>query len=249
MKPISKFITWAVTVLICTVQLEANTGQVDFSFENINKLKSEAAKEGKLIFVDFYAHWCTPCQWMDKTTFSDEEIVHSLNNNFLTFKADIDSPEGYELKEIFDIKYLPTLLILNADGRVLDRVEQTMPPDALKAWLEKYSTAEGHQIVKHEFNVAPAGKSISSSNAKTGDLPSLSTVYRVQVGVFQRYESAIEMVRWMKQLFDLPVTVVNEIVNEVPLYKVRIGEFRSRENADRFKGAIAEDYKMDGIVL
>ena len=68
------------------------------SFENA---KEKAGTEGKLFFVEFYADWCTPCKWMDKTTFRDKDVVNQLNENYVPLKMDIESGEGTNLKQQF----------------------------------------------------------------------------------------------------------------------------------------------------
>ena len=73
-------------------------------------------------------------------------------------------------------------------------------------------------------------------------------VFRVQVGVFERYQGANEMVNALRQLFTEPVSVVNEYKDGAPIFKVRIGQFSSSEDAEKFKLILKSEYNMDGII-
>lgn len=100
------------------------TNNIVFHTGSFESAKSKASQEGKLFFVEFYADWCTPCKWMDKTTFKDVGVIDLLNNNYVPLKLDIESTEGTDLKQKFEVRMLPTILIFNSQGRMVDRVEK-----------------------------------------------------------------------------------------------------------------------------
>ena len=54
-----------------------------FSFnEGLNKAKAEH----KILLVDFYTDWCGWCKKMDAATYSDNEVIKLLNDNFVVAK-------------------------------------------------------------------------------------------------------------------------------------------------------------------
>ncbi len=262
---IMKTINFVLGLIICLVYtgtLKANELKINFASYDLKEARIKAGTEGKLIFIDFYASWCTPCKWMDQTTFIDEEVADILNSNFISIKADIDETQGFELKNVFDIKYLPTMIIFNSEGRMIDRIEQTLSPHQMRALLKKYNAPENKQIVKYGVNTAP------NHNFKDIDYNNLESmhknasqyqqffgnnkhekVFNVQLGVFERYQSADEMVKSLRQLFVEPMTITNEIKNGVVLYKVRIGQFSSYDEALQFKKTIRTEYNMDGLII
>ena len=44
---------------------------IEFFQGSFTSAKLKASEEGKLFFLDFTASWCTPCKWMEETTFTD----------------------------------------------------------------------------------------------------------------------------------------------------------------------------------
>lgn len=78
-----------------------------------------AAQKRKLVYVDVNAKWCTPCKMMKKDVYSHDETAGFFNRNFVNHYVDIDEDEGPDIKLIYDIHELPTLLILDAKGRVV----------------------------------------------------------------------------------------------------------------------------------
>ncbi len=115
--------------------------KVDFFRGSLNTVKIKAATEGKLYFVDFVASWCMPCRWMDETTFTDPALVQYVEDNYIPVKVDIDDFDGYAYKQVYGIKMLPSILIFNSKGEIVDRYEESLPPSKMLAILKKHNTA------------------------------------------------------------------------------------------------------------
>ncbi len=51
-------------------------GGVQFvNSKTLTAVLEEAEKENKLVFLDFYTSWCTPCKMMDEDVFPDKTTV------------------------------------------------------------------------------------------------------------------------------------------------------------------------------
>jgi len=91
---------------------------------------SKAKKEGKDVFLDSYAPWCKPCKKMDRV-FRNKKVAGFYNEHFVSVKVNVDIPEGKEIAEQFGIVFLPTMLIMDADGNVKQRIDGVMNADQM----------------------------------------------------------------------------------------------------------------------
>lgn len=90
---------------------------------SLSEAIERAKEEDKLVFLDFYADWCTPCKMMDKDVFSDKPISQLFNDNFVNFKVNGEKGTGPNLAVMFGIQVYPTLIWVDQRGRVLVRKE------------------------------------------------------------------------------------------------------------------------------
>lgn len=100
---------------------KSKSGGVQFVESNtLTAVLEQAERENKLVFVDFYATWCTPCKMMDQDVFTDRNIGTFFKKNFLSYKVDGEKGNGVNLAVVYNISAYPTLLFLNEKGRVLE---------------------------------------------------------------------------------------------------------------------------------
>lgn len=76
----------------------------------------EAAKDGKLVLLDFGAEWCSTCRVMDKLL---EKAMPSLEHRLLLIKVDVH--QRSELAERFSVLSVPTVILLSPKEEVLWR--------------------------------------------------------------------------------------------------------------------------------
>ena len=261
----------ALLVLLLSPSLQAEEVNF-FSFEKggYDRARVKAAQEGKLLFMDFYAKWCTPCKWMDETTFSDERIINKLNEDFVALKIDIDDMEGFELKSRFDIRYLPTILIFNTEGKIVERVEETLSPSKMAEILDRYNATMQQHVQKHQFNTSPY-ESITSTNVNNATLEANSnlsqdemkvlstseyrnyfnnqeTSYQMQMGVFQNYDGAFKKSNELRDIFAEEVSILEDSRSGSTMYKVVMGEFKSLSEAESFRKILKDKYNLDSIL-
>jgi len=147
---ISKFLVFSFLVasFVCSTGCKSKqlvTGTQKEDNYSINFIKSDllmpvleqAENEDKMVFLDFYTTWCTPCKLMDEDVFTDREIGKYFNENFLSMKIDAESEAGSNLAGIFEVKAYPTLIFLDKKGVSVVRQEGVAYHSALKNLAQK----------------------------------------------------------------------------------------------------------------
>jgi len=233
---------------------------VKFADVNVEEAIAKASAEGKLVFMDFYASWCTPCKWMEKTTLSDKRVASTLNSNFVAVKVNIDDIDGFQMKNKYEVNFLPTILILSSEGKMIERIEQTMVADELLGILQLHNSPENRVIIKHDFNKSPkrinGTKEVEEEDPWTisqDDYRRYTEMeekrnYRVQVGVFEDYSDAQREVNKLRETFMEPIVVLNDFKNDKVLFKIMLGQFQTLQEADSFCKILKTNFSINAIV-
>ncbi len=124
----SIFIAIAVLTIAClpkkdkeVVKAQTATAEngIKFIEENWSKALSEAKKQKKLIFLDAYTSWCGPCKMLKRNTFPDKAAGEFYNKNFVNIALDMEKGDGPAIAEKYGVNAYPTLIITDADGKLL----------------------------------------------------------------------------------------------------------------------------------
>ncbi len=149
--------TLAVTLLMSLTvgRAEEPTPFVSSSF---SAAQTQAAKDSKLVFVDFFTTWCAPCKLLDTTTWINPQVMALLREKVVALR--IDAEKEKELAKQYRIEAYPTMLVLKPDGTEVDRYVGYMKADkfqeALTATLAgKTSLQVAREAVKVEEVATP----------------------------------------------------------------------------------------------
>lgn len=74
----------------------------------------EAAREDRLVLLDLTATWCHWCHVMDGTTYSDPDVVRTVNEEFVPVRVDIDRRP--DISERYNRGGFPTTAFLSHAG-------------------------------------------------------------------------------------------------------------------------------------
>ena len=108
-------------LLSCLVSTSSIAKGVNFVHGSWDDIQNLALQKEKPIFVKVHADWCLPCKNLDLEIFSENEVGAYYNKHFINYIIDVDSPEGIQFKDRYEVKYLPDLLFFAPNGQLLFR--------------------------------------------------------------------------------------------------------------------------------
>jgi thioredoxin-related protein len=236
---------------------------------DLKEVKSLAKAEDKFFILQFTATWCSPCKWMEETTFNDPNLADYMGKNYLAVKVDIDDIEGFDLKDRMKVEVLPTIIIFDASGKQLGRFAESMGPTKL---LDNLKRIRENQIKRTPLppTDVPLPKPTPKPTPKPVDKPAdvkkpkkviyapgtglykmdvsrnVSTGFTVQVCSFVQYENVIKKYEELVDMYGKSVLIFIELNAGKPTYKMLVGEFKTKAEAEKFKKAkIPDGYIRD----
>ena len=104
---------------------------------------AQARAEGKGVMLDFSATWCVPCKELEVQTFAAPGVYEQILASYVPLKFDVteDTPANDARKEKYGQSTMPEVVLLDADGRVLARVNGLIGPDEFTKKLEEAEAA------------------------------------------------------------------------------------------------------------
>lgn len=112
---------YVVTILAALFAVATAAGQVRFEEGSPTQLRKMAAEGNKLIFMDLYADWCGPCQSMERRVFAREHVGEFMNEHFVSVRIDIETNEGAELAQAYNVRSIPTFLVFTPEMELVGR--------------------------------------------------------------------------------------------------------------------------------
>lgn len=81
--------------------------------------KREAAASGRLVLLHFSGPNCQPCRMMEQTVFNRDDVARAVEQNYVPVA--VDTKENAALARQYSVRPIPSDVIVNPHGQVLNR--------------------------------------------------------------------------------------------------------------------------------
>jgi len=122
----------APTDMTTDINISAEPG-IKFTEAAWREVLKQAKAQKKIIFLDAYASWCGPCKMLQKNVFTQKAVGDYYNGRFINVKMDMEKGEGPALAQVYPLEAYPTLMFIDGNGRVLQKVLGYQSPEDLIA--------------------------------------------------------------------------------------------------------------------
>jgi thioredoxin-like negative regulator of GroEL len=85
------------------------------------------------VLVDFSADWCPPCVAMKYDVWPHPQVASAINAGYVPVLVDAD--RDTVLAARYQVSAIPTVLLLDADGRVVRRNDGYLPRSGMLRFL------------------------------------------------------------------------------------------------------------------
>ena len=109
-----------------TLQIDSLKADEDTVAQADKKEIKKNNGKAKIVVIDFFATWCGPCKAMAPVM---EKMEKKYSDKIEFRKVDID--QDTELARQYQIKGVPTLVILSSEGEVLNKIVGAQAEDYL----------------------------------------------------------------------------------------------------------------------
>ncbi len=170
--------------LIALVVLTFGTSAQEFSSGLMEQILKQAKNENKIVLLKFYSDSCTYCKKLDREVFVPENI-NKLSRLAVLSNINVQSEEGKLLRKKYNIKGVPTVILLSGDGNEIDRiVGYEKKDDFLK------------ELLCYIFDIG----TLSRLNFKAEKEPSFELFYAIASKYYERGDSnkAFEFIKKAK---------------------------------------------------
>ena len=118
-------IIFAVLILALSVYMVWPTQKLEPEWHKFSEQQyAQSLKNHEKMIIDFYADWCIPCKELDASTFANPKVVE-ISKTFRNYKVDMTktmSDQTEKIRRKFDIKGMPTVLIIDSNGKEVKRL-------------------------------------------------------------------------------------------------------------------------------
>jgi hypothetical protein len=176
---------------------------------------------------------------MKTSTFTDPDLARFLNENALFLELNIETSIGNAEKQAFNVKALPTMILFDASGNQLERIDEAMNATKLLSKLNTWNLKENKQVQTGNVSDKSANQSLQHLT-KAALLPSQANVaenseanyFGIAIKYFHQHDQALQYMQQFQGRVEKRVSVVSrEISTGLYQYQIIVSKFSSMEEA------------------
>lgn len=244
-----------IVAFVVTAQAQAFENFIFFN-DSYEKLQLRAKNSNKPYFIYFYANWCMPAKDMNEQTFKNQYLVDYGMNNYLGIALDGESQisDGAKLAQVHNVLYYPTVIFFTPEGKPVDRVHGFQSAADLLAKMKANVNKKGapsedeqsdfeYKLIQEQDNEGY----LFNVSAKTQKYNG----YGVQIGVFKNYRNVfLKVLELEEKLYHRNIMVyVKESESGDDLFKIILGPFFTKVQAENYQKLIDAKQKMKGVIV
>ncbi len=113
-----------------------SSSSIDFTTNSLETALEKAKTTNKLVFLDVSTSWCGHCKKMKKNTYTNNDVVDYLNQDYICVSIDAEKGDGPAVARKYGVSAFPTVIVLNADGSLKDKSTGYLKPQQLLKFVK-----------------------------------------------------------------------------------------------------------------
>lgn len=254
-----RFLFFAIPLsLLLLTSVTKEESSVAFYPGTLAQLQYKAKTANKPYLLAFSTVWCGPCKNMEKYTFTNPELAQYLKDNYLAFRVDGESimGDGIEVAQKYDVRFYPTLIVFSPEGAVLKRLSGFQSAEVLLQELKKYRNVQEKPEAKLSSPIAQGTAPTPLPQAVPGEGLYKMTISRqekagfgVQIASYGDYANVLKESEKLAESFHRNVLVNISKSGDKTIFKIILGPFDNKEQADTYLREIKEKEGRSGLVV
>lgn len=159
MRPLKHLLSITLWILLLS-WTGAEAQSVRYFEGSITQALEVARQREKLLIVEFYAPWSNKSQWARTEMIGRNEAIR--RGEFLLAAVETTTPQGAKIAAGYGVIDYPAILVMNAIGAVVDRIDRTMDSTDFAARIAQIQLASDGQstlALRQIYTVAMQGAS------------------------------------------------------------------------------------------
>lgn len=214
----------------------------------------------------FMADWCMPSKWMEENILNQSELKAYFTQYFTSIKVNIDQKEGLIDQERYQVTTLPTILVFNAKGETVSRIEGIRNVAGLQTQLLDQIRTPSKQRTLAPISKPNKGPAIDFSHlnkpaiiptAQAGKTPAanpkrkshLAQKFGVELAIKNNYGTVVRHVQQLEKRINEKIYIRLLVRDGQKYYQILAGQYKSRREAFAMRSRLLQQDLSAKVVI